>query len=382
MKRVFIAVRDFFKTADSVLLALCLISCAYGLVLIYSATLTYETNQYMIIQAVSVVLGIGLFVVLSIIDIDLIAEHWLIILIFDVLFIATLFKFGVEGGTGNKSWLRFGRVGIQPAEVVKVTFVVLYAKQLAWLRDTKNGVGSIGSVLLLAAHFAVMFGLILLTSRDLGSALVYFVIFLAMTFAAGVGLHWFLIGGALIVAASPFIWNHLLNGNQRSRILAPYFPDAVDPTGLGVTWHASQSKLALASGQLTGQGLTHGTQSQSSMLPFKHTDFIFAVTGEELGMIGCVAVIVLLVLIIIRVIYVGIRSNSYMHMLICVGYAAMLTFQTFENIGMCLGLTPVIGLTLPLFSYGGSSIVTTFAAMGIVSGIRMRPSDELRRHYS
>ena len=87
-------------------------------------------------------------------------------------------------------------------------------------------------------------------------------------------------------------------------------------------------------------------------------------------------------LIIIRVIYVGIRSNSYMHMLICVGYAAMLTFQTFENIGMCLGLTPVIGLTLPLFSYGGSSIVTTFAAMGIVSGIRMRPSDELRRHYS
>lgn len=382
MKKVLIAVRDFFKTADSVLLALAVLACAYGLVLIYSATLTYETSQYMVIQLLSVVIGIGLFIVLSIIDIDLIAEHWIILLLFDVLFICTIFVWGVEGGTGNRSWLRFGRIGIQPAEVVKVTFVVLYAKQLTWLRETKNGVGSIGSVLLLAAHFGLMFGLILLTSADLGSALVYFVIFLAMTFAAGVGLHWFLIGAALLVAASPFVWNSLLTANQKSRILAPYFPEAVDPTGLGVTWHASQSKLALASGQLTGQGLTQGAQSQSSMLPFKHTDFIFAVCGEELGMIGCVGVIILLVLIIIRCIYVGIRSNSYMNMLICVGYAAMLTFQTFENIGMCLGLTPVIGLTLPLFSYGGSSIVTTFAALGIVSGIRMRPSDALRRYYS
>lgn len=382
MKKVLIAVRDFFKTADSTLLLLCLLACAYGMVLIYSATLTYETNQYLIIQGLSIVIGIGLFVVLSLIDIDLIAEHWIIILLFDVLFICTIFVWGVEGGTGNRSWLRFGRIGVQPAEIVKVSFVVLYAKQLSWLRDTKNGVSSIGSVLLLAAHFALMFGLILITSADLGSALVYFVIFLAMTFAAGIGLHWYLIGAALIVAVSPFVWNSLLTENQRSRILAPYFPQAVDPTGLGVTWHASQSKLALASGQLTGQGLTHGAQSQSSMLPFKHTDFIFAVAGEELGMIGCAAVIILLVLIIIRVIYVGIRSNSYMNMLICVGYASMLTFQTFENIGMCLGLTPVIGLTLPMFSYGGSSIVTTFAAMGIVSGIRMRPSDKLRRHYS
>jgi rod shape determining protein RodA len=122
-----------------------------------------------------------------------------------------------------------------------------------------------------------------------------------------------------------------------------------------------------------------GTQSQSSNLPFKHTDFIFSVAGEELGMIGCAVIIFLLVAIIIRCIYVGVKSKSYMNMLICTGIASMLIFQTFENIGMCIGITPVIGITLPFFSYGGSSIVTTFASLGIVSGIRMRPNLVSRR---
>lgn len=380
MKRVLLAVRDFFRTADSVLLTLCLICCAYGLVLIYSATLTYETNQYLIIQILSIVIGVVLFVVFTLLDIELITDKWQLLLLFDILFICTLFVWGVEGGTGNKSWLRFGRIGIQPAEVVKVTFVVLYAKQLSWLKESRKGISSLPSIILLAGHFLLMFGLILLTSADLGSALVYFVIFLVMTFASGVAFYWYLIGTALLVAASPFVWNHLLTNNQKARILAPYLPDVANSMDLDITWHASQSKLALASGKLTGQGLTNGAQSQSSMLPYKHTDFIFAVAGEELGMIGCLIIVILLVLIIIRCVYVGIRSKNFTNMLICIGFAGMLTFQTFENVCMCLGLTPVIGLTLPFFSYGGSSVVTTFAAMGIVSGIHMRPSTVSRRH--
>jgi rod shape determining protein RodA len=209
---------------------------------------------------------------------------------------------------------------------------------------------------------------------------VYLVIFIVMLFAAGLKLRWFGLGLLVFAAASPIFWN-MLGDYQKERILAPYFPEVVDPSGLGVTWQANQSKIALASGGLKGAGLYSGIQSQSDALPFKHTDFIFAVAGEELGLIGCLAIIVLLTAVILRCIYVGIKCNDPKGMLVCMGFAGMLIFQTFENIGMCVGLTPVIGLTLPFFSYGGSSILTLFAAMGVVSGIwfRRKPG---RRHYS
>ena len=124
----------------------------------------------------------------------------------------------------------------------------------------------------------------------------------------------------------------------------------------------------------------NGTQTQSNALSQKHTDFIFAAAGEELGMIACVIIIALLMLIVLRCVQVGLRSNNTMGCLICFGMAAFIAFQTFINIGMCIGLTPVIGLTLPFFSYGGSSLFSAFAAMGIVSGIKYRPSP--RRFYS
>ena len=134
----------------------------------------------------------------------------------------------------------------------------------------------------------------------------------------------------------------------------------------------NQTKTALASGGITGQGWLQGGKSQSAMIPFKHTDFIFAVVGEELGLIGCGAVIVLLTVIVIRILYIGLHSGSTMDLLICIGVAAWFTFQTFENMGMCIGLAPVVGITLPFFSYGGSSMVACFAAAGLVSGIRFR----------
>ena len=146
-------------------------------------------------------------------------------------------------------------------------------------------------------------------------------------------------------------------------------------------WQANQSKIAIASGKLFGQGLFNGAQTQSGAVPQQHTDFIFSVAGEELGLIGCLIIILLLILIICRCIYVGIKANDTQNGLICIGIAAMLIFQTFENIGMCIGLTPVIGLTLPFFSYGGSSILTLYAAMGIVSGIKMRPKPNIITRY-
>lgn len=286
-------------------------------------------------------------------------------------FLLLLIPFGSDDGTGNRGWLRFLGTGIQPSEVVKIVYIVIMAKQLTYLRDYKD-LNAPLSVVQLVVHFILLFGLIVGVSSDLGSALIILFIFITMVFVAGIRWYWIGLGVAAVAAVTPFAWTHLLHDYQKKRILAPY--DAtIDPNGDTYTWQANQSKMALASGKLTGTGLENGTQTQSNALSGKHTDFIFAVIGEELGLIACAAVILLLAAIIIRCCVIGIRSGGTFNMLICFGVAAAITFQTFINIGMCMGITPVIGITLPFFSYGGSSMVTLFAAMGLVSGVKFRP---------
>lgn len=380
-KYIYTAVRDFFKTADIFLLVICLLLSAIGMVLIYSATRSYETNSYIYIQLISIIIGIILFIILSIIDIDIITQKWPVLLVFNILIIGALFIWGVEGDTGNRSWFRFGPIGIQPSEIVKITFTILFAKQMSHLHNSARGISAPLSMIQMALHLLLMFGLIVVTSADLGSALVFVVIFAVMCFAGGVRLIWFLLGLGAVAAAAPLAWNNFLSDYQKARIMAPYFPETVDPTGLGITWQVNHSKIALASGGFWGQGFTQGPQAQSDALFAKHTDFIFSVAGEEFGAVGCLLIIILLLAVIIRCIYIGLKSNNYMNTVICCGVAAMLGFQTFENIGMCLGLTPVIGLTIPFLSYGGSSIVSCFAAIGIVSGIRIRPNPIRRYRY-
>jgi len=380
VKKLFSALSEYLKKADSVLLILCVISTVYGIVLISSATRAYSGGNYLFVQTFSLILGVFLYYLFSVIDIGLIAEKWKIVFLLSVLFIASLRIFGVAGGTGNRAWIRFLGIGVQPAEVVKIPFCILLAKQVVYLSG-RRGLGHPWSVLQLAVHFGIYFALILVVSSDLGSALVYFFIFFAVLFVGGMPIYWFLLGGAAIAAMAPFLWNYVLSDYQKNRILAPYDP-SIDPTGLGVTWQVNQGKIALASGQFFGQGLYNGTQTQSGAITQQHTDFIFSVAGEELGLIGCFFIIFLLALIIIRCVRIGIRCNDKMGLLVCTGMAAMLTFQALINIGMCLGLTPVIGLTLPFFSYGGSSIVTLYVAMGIVSGIKMRPQPSRLSRYS
>jgi rod shape determining protein RodA len=372
--------KEFFQRADMVLLTLCLISSIFGIVVISSASASLGSAKYVAVQIIAIVIGLGLFVLLTVIDIDIIADKWPILLGFSVLLILALLPFGVDDGTGNKSWIRFLGIGIQPSEVVKVIYIVLMAKHISYLKEYKN-LNNVMSVLQVAAHFMLFFGLIVVVSSDLGSALIFFFIFAVMLFVAGLKIYWFILGIAAVAAVTPIAWEYVFKDYQKNRIMAPYAPDLVDPTGDGVTWQANQSKIALASGQLTGTGLYNGTQSQSGALPEKQTDFIFAVIGEELGMIGCCAVIILLLLIIIRCIQVGLRSRNTMSMLVCFGVAATMIFQTFENIGMCMGITPVIGITLPFFSYGGSSSFSMLAAMGLVSGVKFRPKPERFHRY-
>ena len=373
MKRFRGAAKEFFQRADLLLLGLSLICAIFGIIVISSATASYDgTAKYIVVQILSMGLGIFAFVIMTLLDVDILADKWLALTIFNVVFILGLLIFGMDDGTGNKAWYRFLGIGVQPTEIVKLSFTIVLAKQISTLKKSPQGLNAPLSAVQLAGHFILIFGVILAASKDLGSALIFFFIFLVMLFAAGFALRWFAIGFAAIAAMIPLLWNFVLKDYQKQRILAPY-DSSIDPTNTGINWQAHQSKIALASGRLTGTGLYHGTQSQSSHFPAKHTDFIFGVIGEELGMIGCIAVVILLTAIIIRCVVVGIRSGNTMSALICFGVAAFMTFQAFENIGMCIGITPVIGITLPFFSYGGSSLLANFAAMGMVSGVHYRP---------
>ena len=370
---------DFAKRADMFLLAMCCTCTIYGLVLIASATKAYVSHTYVPVQVFAFVLGLFLYYVFTVIDVDIIADRWILLLIFETFIMLLLIPFGVSGDTGNTGWIRFLGIGIQPSEVAKVVFIVLMAKHMTYLKEYKD-INSFFCLAQLVIHFGYTFVLIMATSDDLGSAVVFAAIFVVMMIMAGVKLYWFLIGGGVVAAAIPFIWNNVLKEYQRARMMAPYNP-AVDPEGYGIRWQTIRSRLALTAGQFSGVGYGKGVQTQTNALTGKHTDFIFAVAGEELGMIACLIILLLLSIIIFRCMLVGLRSNNTMSMLVCTGVAASLFFQMLVNTGMNMGITPVIGITLPFFSYGGSSLMSTFAAVGLVSGAKYRPIPQQFHRY-
>ena len=370
MKRTSDAILKYIREADMFLLGLCIISAVYGLILIYSAMRSLHNDTQFYIQIVSLVIGIGLYVIFSYLDVDTIADRSTILYVLSILFICTLFIWG-KVVSGNRAWLRFGSIGVQPAEVVKIPYAIILAKMVSNFKEKKS-LNTPLSLLQIIAMFGGLFLIILVSSKDLGSALVYLFMLIVILFVGGVDLRWLLLGFVLLAGALFLAWNYFLSPDQLERIKAPYDPN-IDPKHLNVNWQVYQSKYAIAGGNFLGQGYLKGMMTQAGSVPVQSTDFIFSAAAEELGFVGGFAIILLLIMIIIRCIVVGVRSNSTIGLLVCTGLAAMLLSQTFENIGMCIGLTPVIGLTLPFFSQGGTSLVTVFAAMGIISGIKMRP---------
>lgn len=370
--RALLSLKEQLKKSDPVLLGLSLVTTVFGLVLIASAT-NFRSNslRYVLVQGVAMCLGVVLYLVFASIDVEHFTQKWWIILLFNLSFIALLIPFGVERN-GSRAWLSFSwlPMDIQPAEVVKLTFTVLLARQMAWFRDNLNMRG-LRSLLWPAAHTGLMFLWIYAISSDAGSGLVYLMIFAGMAFAAGLAWYWFAAGiSAVVAAVVAAVGLNLLPPYMISRIWV-LFDHSYEPLGVG--WQQTRSLMALGSGGLFGQGLFQGIQTQSSLkenLPERQTDFIFSVCGEELGMVGCLLIIVLEFLLVWRCFQTARVAKSTMGSLICIGFGTMLIFQTVENIGMCLFVMPVIGLTLPFVSYGGSSIVTLYAAMGIVAGVR------------
>jgi len=379
--------KEFFKKGDVILLLLCIIASIMGLVLIYSATEYRESlHPCASKQAIFICLGIVAYVWVTFIDIEYLMEKWWwVFLLLGIAAILTIIPWGEDDGTGNRSWVFLPVIGdyfgFQPGEIAKLSYIVV----LAWMinKERPKGLGRFSSIVKYGILTCVFAGLLMVLSKDFGVALVYLFIFVIMAWVAGVSRWWFVGVGIPLVGAVVFLWHFILPRTgywtdyriMRFRVVVEHLKgNDLDPLGRG--WQQSRTLLAIGSGQLTGMGFMNGTQTHSrgqDSLPARHTDNIFAVCGEEFGMIGCCAVLLVLLLIILRCIWVSRRAKSYMSAYIAMGIAAMLMIQTIINVAMNLYVGPVIGLTLPFFSYGGSSTLTLFIAMGIVSGIKMRP---------
>ena len=381
MRRFIEELKDFTKKADWVLLILCLVTAGFGLIVIASATNApkFEGNaRYLIIQLVAVGLGVLMFALVSSIDVDVISEHRMAMVIFNTVLLLLLIPFGTDNNTGNRSWLDFPLlpINIQPAEICKITYILIMASVMA---SHQNNISGIPSVMHMVLHLGLLVGLNMALSRDAGVSLIFVFIFIGMAFGGGVSLWWFALAIVAIAAAIPVAWP-LLGEYQQERILVLIDPE-FDKMGTGARYHSKINLQSLTGGGLTGQGLFNGNRTQGGNLFAQHTDYIFSSIGEELGFFGCVLVMLLELAIIARCIYVGVRCQDYMRRQICYGAASALMFQVMINVGMCIGVMPVIGLTLPLISYGGSSVVTIFAMLGLVSGAYARPQSLSHERY-
>lgn len=381
MGALFSPVREFFRKGDLLLLILCTAASLFGLALIFSATRYDGNNKAVIVQSVGIILGIIAYIVLTFVDFQLFTEkNWKLLLGFSiVLILLILTPLGFEV-YGNRNWLHIPGfpVNLQPNEIVKLPFILLLALQITKLQQRGYDISSIPSVAVIGGYTVFMLALIAAVCGDMGTCVVYMIIFVVMAWVAGVKIRWFvLVGGGLILTAV-ILWLFVLPETSlwtdyrimRFRVV---FDHDLDPLDKG--FQQSRSILAIGSGQLFGQGYLQGLQTHSEnsdALPARETDFIFAVCGEELGMVGCILLLLLLTSIVLRCIWVSRHASSPYSAYVCMGMAGMLMAQIVLNVGMCLYVLPVMGLTLPFISYGGSSIITLFAAMGIVSSTKAK----------
>ncbi len=381
MRRFFQELRDFPKKGDWILLLLMLVTSGFGCIAIASATNADKFGdsnfKYIVIQLVATGLGVLMYAVVSSIDIEVMSEQRNLLVAFNtVLLLMLISPLGTDNNTGNRSWIDLGIIAVQPAEICKITYIIIMASVM---NSHQNSISTIPSVMHMVLHLGLLVGLNMVVSKDAGVSLIFVFIFIGMAFAGGVSLIWFGMAVGGIAAAFPILWQ-FLGTHQKNRILI-LFDETVDPLGINERYHSKINLQSLTGGGLTGQGLFNGNRTQGGNLFAQHTDYIFSSMGEELGFFGCVMIMLLEFAIIARCFYVGIRCQDYIRRLVCFGAASALIFQVMINVGMCIGVMPVIGLTLPLISYGGSSVVTIYAMLGLVSGAYARPESLSHERY-
>ncbi len=362
----------FLRETDLYLLALCVAASVAGIIAVFSATrFGLEAGEAIsrdaIVMIAAVVLGLAVCLVISAIDYEIILKLWPVVAGVSVLLMLSLFIWGT-GPTERSdviTWLPF-KIGsfsiyFQPSELLKIAFIITFAVHIELASDRLD---KIVNILLLCIHGAVPTLLVVITG-DMGSALVFLMIFAVMMFMAGIKLRYFAIAILTVVAAFPLVWVKVFNDIQRDRILALIYPESYSD----IIYQQLQGKNAIGSGQFTGAGLFNGPYTQNGVVPEAENDMILSVFGEELGFIGCMFVMVLFLLMVFRVIKVAQMANDNPGKMMCIGVAAMIASQVIVNVGMCLMLLPCIGITLPFMSAGGSSNLCIYIAMGVVFSV-------------
>ena len=363
MDNLKLSIRNYLRKLDFYLVIPCLIASGYGLTLVLAATATSSRliARETVVQAIAIGIGIVAMLIIAAMDLELLTDLWPLIYGVGMLAILVTILFGY-GPTvsGNHNWLRLGPVSVQPSEFVKLAFILVFAKLLDRVKENIN---QPTSLLYLGAVGGSMLALLAMQG-DMGTTLVFLFIAVVMVFCAGLSWRYFAAVGGVVVLAAPVLWNTVLTEYMKNRILYGFRPE-LDPSDIG--FQALQSKIAIGSGQLTGKGFLKGTQI--NFLPAGETDFIYATAGEEFGFFGSMAVLFLLLFILMRILTQARRSSSDVGSLVCMGVFGLYFAQTFENIGMCLALLPVVGITLPFFSYGGSSMISCWCAIGLVLAV-------------
>lgn len=359
------------RNSFTIILVTAFLICALGVLSIYSSTYQKMGELWQSIfqrQILWILLGLLLFSIISNISYRRFWDWTYVLYCASFLFLLSVFFLGTTR-LGAQRWLRIGWFNFQPTEFAKIVMVIFLARYFS--RKSAEDID------LLSRKFGIFRGIILpfvftalpialiIEQPDLGSGIILLILFVSMLYLTNVRLRYIFAFLVLIALPLPFMWS-LLHDYQRDRLLVFLNPN-IDPLGAGYT--VIQSKIAIGSGWLMGKGWLSGTQSQLHFLPESHTDFIFATFSEEWGFLGSAALLFLYFILIRQGFLIAQRTNDSFGRLLAFGITLMLAIQVSVNVAMNLGLAPVVGIPLPLMSYGGSSIFVTFIALGILVNI-------------
>ena len=363
--------RRLFSRLDRPLLAIAGAITAFGLVAVYSATRSQPAltggDPFFFLKRQLLWLLIGLLglVLIFLLDYEALARLHRPIYCCCLLLLALVLKFGSGPGLAM-SWISLGSFRFQPSELAKLGLIVVLATHLGRRADAAARFPTLGWSFLLVI---IPTGLVLI-QPDFGTAMVFLALWLGIVLAGGVRVsHLFLVLLACTLVFGAAWRLNLLRPHQKQRLTSFLHPRA-DP--LGASYQLLQSRIAVGSGQLLGKGLFRGTQGQLRFIPEHHTDFIFTVVGEEFGFLGAGLLILLYFLLLWRGLQIARRARDRLGALLAVGVVSMLGFHVFINIGMTLGLLPITGIPLPLFSYGGSNLLASLLALGLLLNIFAR----------
>ena len=355
------------KYCDKILWLIIILISSYSLLLVKS--ISRENFNYFTVQFLSVIIGIICACFLQVLNYKILVKFSKIIGIISVfLILCTLFLgIKIEGsmGVNARAWLALpGGITFQPSELVKIGFIITFSYHVSEIKKNNN-FKKFKDIIYLGIHALVPVVLTHLQGDD-GAAIIFFCIALVILFLSGLPIKYFVLLVFLLILVVPVLWKFVLVDYQKKRILTQFNPES-DPLNMG--YQQIQSMLSIGSGGVLGQGIFNGPRVANNVVPVQESDFIFSVAGEELGFIGCALILLLILILIFRISYISKISQEITGTYICFGFIGLISMQSIFNLGMCLSLLPVMGVTLPFMSVGGSSVVCLFLGIGIIQNI-------------